>query len=124
MAFAEIHCLVGCIPAAVLPFFAMAGSSCLILAKESYNLCINQKKETFKDNKDDLATLELMTTRMGIRVLTSLIYAYSISYFFFIQKTNRTLTIVNCIFFELLNFMFIAGGIAFMILSAKDVCAD
>ena len=62
--------------------------------------------------------------KFGLRLLPSLIYAYSISYFFFIQKQQRSLAMANCIIFELLNVFLIAGGVFMMILKQSDKCAD
>ena len=79
MVFAEIHTLCAVPFAAVLPLFAIAGSCCMVRYKTEYTTCI---KTNAGDTKFE--GFEEHPMKLGLRLLPSLIYAYSISYFFFI----------------------------------------
>ena len=80
MAFAEIHTLVAVPFAALLPIFGIAGSCVLVRYKDEYVGCIDSLPD------GEITGFEKYPMKLGLRLLPSLIYAYSISYFFFIQK--------------------------------------
>ena len=124
MAFAEIHTLVAVPFAAILPIFGIAGSCVLVRYKDEYVEC----QKPFIDanmlaNNGEFSGFEKHPMKLGLRLLPSLIYAYSISYFFFIQKSGRSLAMANCIIFELLNILLVAGGIFTMVLKGSDECS-
>ena len=81
MAFAEIHTLVAVPFAALLPIFGIAGSCVLVRYKDEYTKCIDKN---VADNDGEFSGFEKYPMKLGLRLLPSLIYAYSISYFFFI----------------------------------------
>ena len=61
---------------------------------------------------------------MWLRVLESLTFAYSISYFFFVSRPSVRIQMINCIVFELINVLFIlcGGGAFYMRMDSK--CSD
>ena len=75
LAFADIHVLVSCIPAILLPIFGFNCACILMRYKDQYNVCIGSLLD---DQTDSL--------RYWIRLLESLTFAFSISYFFLISR--------------------------------------
>lgn len=84
MAFAEIHTLVAVPFAALLPLFGIAGSCVLVRYKDEYVECQNVHIKANEAENGEFSGFEKYPMKLGLRLLPSLIYAYSISYFFFI----------------------------------------
>lgn len=62
--------------------------------------------------------------RFWLRVHESLTFAYSISFFFFIQRGSRELQAVNAIVHTLLLFAFVTFGVWALISYGLSPCAD
>ena len=76
--------------------------------KDSYNVCV-----------ENLAEGETDGLRYWIRLLESLTFAFSISYFFFIARPPSRCQAFNCIIITLLYLMLIACSITALVTTGK-----
>ena len=118
--YAESHLLAAAVPSIFFPVSAFIGACIQVRYKTDYLTCLatyNLKEKKTVTVADDMLLVNL-------RLIQSLMYAYSISYFFLLvqQEGNRVFNIVNAVMFSLLNLAILGTGIFGFIAVGSSVC--
>lgn len=111
MACADIHMIVACPFAILLPLAGFVCACILMRYNKDYTDCLTT------NNVEDGDYI-----RMWIRVFESLTFAYSLSYFFFVAKAEGNYQLANLIFFESLNIAFVVCSVVAMGMRGSSKC--
>ena len=104
--------MVACPSAILLPVAGFVCACILMRYQEEYQVCV---LKNYPD-KDWL--------RAWIRIMESLTFAYSISYFFFLSRPAESIITINCVIFEIINVLFILSGIFALGMKSESKCVD
>lgn len=92
---ADIHLLVGYLFSIFLPLAGFIGCCVLVRYKDDYAKCLEEHDLISKEHKHFHSSDRLIT---WLRRLHSLTFAFSISYFFFIQRSTTLLTLNSILY--------------------------
>ena len=119
--YAESHLLAAAVPSIIFPVSAFIGACIQVRYKTDYLTCLANYAKVEGNKVVTVADDKLL---INLRLIQSLMYAYSISYFFLLvqQEGNRVFNIVNAVVFSLINLAILGTGIFGFIAVGTSVC--
>ena len=114
--YGESHLIAASLPSLLFPVFGFIGACIQVRYKGDYTTCLAANNRTLEDDQ----------LLINLRMIQSLFYAYSISYFFLLVNADysRVFNIINGVIFTLLNLCVFACAIyGFVVLGASS-CAE